>query len=169
MLFRSRITFVSCNNPAKLTDAVVSLWSRVLKAVPHSQLLLKYVGWFGDRTVRERFTRMFEANGVGADRLDFRGRDLRRIDQLALLNEADIALDPFPFNGCTTTFEALWMGVPVVTLPGPSMVSRQTLSMLSCLGPDLLQFVADSPQDYVARCAHWARQLQPLQIGRAHV
>ena len=151
---KGRITFVSCNNPAKLTDAVVSLWSRVLKAVPHSQLLLKYVGWFGDRTVRERFIRMFEANGVGADRLDFRGRDLRRIDQLALLNEADIALDPFPFNGCTTTFEALWMGVPVVTLAGERWLGRMGTGMLTSLG--LPELVASDEEGYVAAAAQLA-------------
>jgi predicted O-linked N-acetylglucosamine transferase (SPINDLY family) len=62
-----------------------------------------------------------------------------------------------------TSFEALWMGVPIVTLPGASMVSRQTLALLRCLGNDMLEFVANSPADYVARCVHWATQPQALQ------
>lgn len=148
------ITFVSCNNPAKMTDAVVGLWSRVLKSVPRSRLLLKYVGWFADRTVRERFTRMFEAHGVSADRLDFRGCDLRRIDQLALLNEADIALDPFPFNGCTTTFEALWMGLPVVTLAGERWLGRMGTGMLTSM--DLPELIATDEEEYVAAAARLA-------------
>ncbi len=155
-----RITFVSCNNPAKLTDQVVRLWSRVLKAVPDSRLLLKYVGWFGDPTVRDRFTERFAANGVDPDRLDFRGRDLRRADQLALLNEADIALDPFPFNGCTTTFEALWMGLPVVTLAGERWLGRMGTGMLSAMGLD--ELVAADEGSYVASAVALAEDRRRL-------
>ncbi len=157
---RGSITFVSCNNPAKLTDGVVRLWSRVLKAVPNARLLLKYVGWFGDRTVRDRFTRRFEANGIDAHRLDFRGRDLRRIDQLALLNEADIALDPFPFNGCTTTFEALWMGVPVITLAGERWLGRMGAGMLTSLS--LPELIARDEDGYVAAAAMLAEDRRRL-------
>jgi len=146
---RGRVTFVSCNNPAKLTAEVVRLWSRVLTAIPNAKLMLKYVDWFSDPVVRKRYSAMFEASGVDADRLDFRGRDLRRVDQLALLNEADIALDPFPFNGSTTTFEALWMGVPVVTLAGQRFVGRVGASVLSAL--NLEELVASDEEDYVAK------------------
>lgn len=155
-----QITFVSCNNPAKLTKDVVRLWARVLKAVPDSRLLLKYVGWFADPTVRRRFTDLFAANGIGPDRLDFRGRDLRRIDQLALLNEADIALDPFPFNGCTTTFEALWMGVPAVTLPGDRWLGRMGAGMLTSLG--LPELIAIDEDGYVAAAAALAADRRRL-------
>ncbi len=157
---RGRVTFVSCNNPAKLTGAVVRLWSRVLSAVPGSRLLLKYVGWFGDPAVRERFTRLFAENGIDADRLDFRGGDLRRIDQLGLLNEADIALDPFPFNGSTTSFEALWMGVPLVTLAGERFLGRVGASVLSTLGLD--ELVAEGEEGYVARAVALAEDRRRL-------
>jgi len=146
---RGWVTFVSCNNPAKLTVEVVRLWSRVLADVPRSRLLLKYVDWFADPAVRARYVGMFEANGVAGDRLDFRGRDLRRSDQLALLNEADVALDPFPFNGSTTSFEALWMGVPVVTLAGERFVGRVGASVLTALGLD--ELVATDEESYVAK------------------
>jgi predicted O-linked N-acetylglucosamine transferase (SPINDLY family) len=142
------ITFVSCNNPAKLTDGVVRLWSQVLKGVPGSRLLLKYVGWFGDEVVRSRIVGRFEANGIGRERLDLRATDLVRKEQLGLLNEADIALDPFPFNGSTTTFEALWMGVPVVTLQGERFVGRVGASVLSAL--DLPELIASDEEAYVA-------------------
>ena len=146
---RGGVTFVSCNNPAKLTPDVVRLWSRVLTAVPGSRLLLKYVDWFSDPAVRGRFVRLFGENGVASDRLNFRGRDLRRSDQLALLNEADIALDPFPFNGSTTSFEALWMGVPVVTLAGERFVGRVGASVLTALGQEAL--IATDEAGYVER------------------
>jgi predicted O-linked N-acetylglucosamine transferase (SPINDLY family) len=145
---RGHITFVSCNNPAKLTDGVVRLWSQVLKGVPGSRLLLKYVGWFGDEAVRSRIIGRFEANGIGRDRLDLRATDLVRKEQLGLLNEADIALDPFPFNGSTTTFEALWMGVPVVTLQGERFVGRVGASVLSALA--LPELIASDEEAYVA-------------------
>ena len=157
---RGRVTFVSCNNPAKLTPEVVRLWARVLEAVPGARLMLKYVDWFSDPAVRGRFARLFEENGVAPDRLDFRGRDLRRSDQLALLNEADVALDPFPFNGSTTTFEALWMGVPVVTLAGERFVGRVGASVLAALG--LEELTATDEAGYVARAVALAEDRRRL-------
>ncbi len=157
---RGHVTFVSCNNPAKLTDGVVRLWSRVMKAVPGSRLLLKYVNWFGDEAVRTHFLARFEANGIGADRLDLRDGDLARQDQLALLNNADIALDPFPFNGSTTTFEALWMGVPVVTLAGERFVGRVGASVLSALA--LPEMIAADEDRYVAAAAALAADRRKL-------
>jgi predicted O-linked N-acetylglucosamine transferase (SPINDLY family) len=154
------ITFVSCNNPAKLTDGVVRLWSQVLKGVPGSRLLLKYVGWFGDEVVRSRIVGRFEANGIGRERLDLRATDLVRKEQLGLLNEADIALDPFPFNGSTTTFEALWMGVPVVTLQGERFVGRVGASVLSAL--DLPELIASDEEAYVAAAVALAGNRQRL-------
>jgi protein O-GlcNAc transferase len=147
---RGHVTFVSCNNPAKVTAEVVGLWAEVLTAVPGSRLMLKYVDWFADAAVRQRYLSLFGEYGV-ADRLDFRGRDLRRADQLALLNEADIALDPFPFNGSTTTFEALWMGVPVVTLAGERFVGRVGASVLTAAGHS--ELVAADRAGYIAMAA----------------
>jgi predicted O-linked N-acetylglucosamine transferase (SPINDLY family) len=144
---RGHITFGSCNNPAKLSLPVIRLWSRILQAVPNSRLLLKYVDWFGDEAVAGRFGRLFETHGIAADRIRFERGDLRRAEQLRILNEVDIALDPFPFNGSTTTFEALWMGVPVVTLAGSRFVGRVGASVLTRL--DLANLVAETAEDYV--------------------
>jgi len=148
------IAFVSCNNPAKLTPAVIALWARVLAAVPGSRLILKYVGWFGDPAVVSRVSGLFAAHGIGADRLDFRGRDQPRTAHLGLLRQADVALDPFPFNGSTTSFEALWMGVPVVTLAGERFLGRVGASVLTALG--LEELVATDEDGYVARAVELA-------------
>ena len=145
---RGQMTFVSCNNPAKLTPEVVRLWARILDAVPGAHLMLKYKGWFADEMVRRRYHDLFAREGVGPDRIEIRGGDLGRFDQLALLNEADVALDPFPFNGSTTSFEALWMGVPVVTLAGERFVGRVGASVLTALG--LEELIAADEASYVA-------------------
>lgn len=146
-----RVTFGSFNNPAKMTQAVVTLWSRVLAAVPGSRLVMKYLNRFAspemERLVRDRF----EAEGLAPERLELRTGRLPRMAQLALLNEVDVALDPFPFNGCTTTFEALWMGVPVVTLEGRRFLGRMGTSFLHRL--DLGDLVAADPAAYVALAA----------------
>ncbi len=145
------LTFVSFNQPAKLTPEVVRVWARILNATPGSRLLLKYAGVFGEEPVRSRYARLFEAHGIGRERLAFLTARLDRARHLALLGEADIALDPFPFNGGTTTFEALWMGVPVVTLAGDRFLARMGASMLTALGrPELIALDEDA---YVAAAA----------------
>jgi protein O-GlcNAc transferase len=143
---RGSLTFGSCNNPAKLNDAVIDAWVAILDAVPGSRLMLKYKGWFGDPALEARLRGRFAERGIEADRLLLLGDDLPRAEQLDLLNMIDIALDPFPFNGSTTTFEALWMGVPVVTLAGERFVGRVGASVLGTLGLDGL--VADSIASY---------------------
>jgi predicted O-linked N-acetylglucosamine transferase (SPINDLY family) len=130
----SEVTFGSCNNPLKLNDQVVEIWARILRDVPASRLLLKYKNCFADRAVQGMFSRRFGEHGIGAERLRFVGEDLPRAQQLSLLNGVDVALDPFPFNGSTTSFEALWMGVPLVTLAGDHFVARVGASLLTALG-----------------------------------
>jgi predicted O-linked N-acetylglucosamine transferase (SPINDLY family) len=142
------VTFGSFNNPAKMTDAVVALWARVLHGVPGSRLLLKYLNRFASPELAEITLRRFAVHGIGPDRLVLRGGRLPRLAQLAQLNQIDIALDPFPFNGCTTTFEALWMGVPVVTLEGRRWLGRMSGSFLGHAG--LEELIARDADDYVA-------------------
>ncbi|MBM3549871.1 MAG: tetratricopeptide repeat protein, partial [Alphaproteobacteria bacterium] len=125
------ITFGSCNNTSKHTPEVIALWAEVLSAVPDSRLLLKYLNRYASAGLRCRVERAFASHGVDPGRLEFVAGERGRRDQLALLNSVDIALDPFPFNGSTTTFEALWMGVPVVTLAGERFLSRVGASVLS--------------------------------------
>ena len=157
-------TFVSFNHPAKMTPEVVRVWSRVLKAVPGSRLLLKYAGVFGEEAVRSRYARLFEAQDVERERLDFRTVRLDRERHLDLLNEVDVALDPFPFNGATTSFEALWMGVPVVSLAGDRFLGRVGASMLAALGrPELIAADEDA---YVALAATLAEDRRRLSEMR---
>ncbi|MBM3546511.1 MAG: tetratricopeptide repeat protein [Alphaproteobacteria bacterium] len=159
-----RITFGSCNNTAKHTPEVFALWAEVLSAVPDSRLMLKYLNRYASRGLRQRVQRMFASNGVDPARIEFVAGERGRRDQLALLNSVDIALDPFPFNGSTTTFEALWMGVPVVTLAGSRFLSRVGASVLHQVGLDDL--VADDRAGYVVRTIALANDRNKLATLR---
>ncbi len=147
MLQNYFITFGSFNNVAKLNDRVIQLWADVLRSVPQSILALKYLNLFEDEGLRERYIALFETFGVESGRLRFLPLAKNAYDHLACYNEIDIALDPFPFSGSTTTFEALWMGVPVVSWCGDTMVSRWTAAMLNKL--EMAQCIACSPEAYV--------------------
>jgi protein O-GlcNAc transferase len=161
---RGHVTFGSYNNPAKIGDRVIDLWARVLGEVPQSRLMLKYRKVYDVPDVRSRLAQRFAERGIDPVRIVFAGGDLDRATHLALVGEMDIALDPFPFNGCTTTFEALWMGVPVVTLAGRRFLGRMGTSFLTHLGmPDL---VADTPEAYVRIAAALAGDLDRLAALR---
>jgi predicted O-linked N-acetylglucosamine transferase (SPINDLY family) len=150
-LAAGHIAFGSFNNPAKLTPDVIRLWARVLKAVPGARMVLKFFSVMGNAGFRDRVLGQFADAGVGADRVEFQGQSSERAAHLGELARVDIALDPFPFNGCTTTFEALWMGVPVVTLAGNRFLGRMGASFLTQVGlGDLIAADADS---YVAQAA----------------
>lgn len=126
------VTFGSFNRVAKLNDQVLAAWIEILKNVPQSRLVLK-TSAFSEAFVRDRFLQQFVQAGISQGRVDLREASGHR-DMLAEYGDIDIALDTFPFNGGMTTLEALWMGVPVVTLAGNSVVSRQTVSVLANLG-----------------------------------
>lgn len=126
------VTFGSFNNLAKLNDAVIAAWSEILLQVPGSGLLLKWRS-LGDRFVQDRLRARFARHGVAPERLAFEGLS-PHVEALARYAAVDIALDPFPFCGGMTTVEALWMGVPVVTLPGRRTASRQSHAILAAIG-----------------------------------
>lgn len=160
------VTFGSCNNLGKLNADVIALWARVLHAVPGSRLLLKYVNRFADPAVRERFGSLFADRGIDRSRIVFNAEVLGRARHLDILNEIDIALDPFPFNGCTTSFEALWMGVPFVTLSGTRFVGRVGEGMLRRIGlDDLVAFDGDSYVRIAAGLAADPRRLTALRAS----
>jgi predicted O-linked N-acetylglucosamine transferase (SPINDLY family) len=142
------VTFGSFNNPAKINEGVVALWARVLACVPGSRMLLKYKNAFAIPSLRSRLVSQFHSHGVAEERLIFSDP---RIDEsmlhLARYARMDIALDTHPFSGSTTTFESLWMGVPVVTLEGDRMVSRWSSAMLRKVG--LPGCVAGTGEEYV--------------------
>ncbi len=160
------ITFGSFNNPAKVNAAVVALWAQVLHRVPGSKLLLKYMDVFSVDEVRGHYLRLFASHGIAADRLVLPGEGSQaRGQHLARYGEIDIALDPFPFSGSTTTFEALSMGVPVITLPGDRMVSRWSAAMLRKVG--LARLIARTEAEYVELARSLAAD--PRELARLRV
>jgi protein O-GlcNAc transferase len=159
---RGFTTFASFNNPSKLNDAVLSLWGEVLRAVPNSRLKLKYRDWFKNAGLRDR---VLAEIGVERSRIVFVAEDAPAATHLGSYADVDIALDPFPFTGSTTTFEALWMGVPVVTLLGSNMAGRWSASILRQASLDAL--VARDRAAYVASAVALAGDLQHLASLRA--
>lgn len=141
------VTFGSMNNPQKYNATVFAAWARILRAVPNSRLLLKYANAYGSPRLRNLILDAFATHGVSSDRIHFVTGRLAPADHLATLREIDIALDPFPFNGSTTSFEALWMGVPLVTLAGKRFLARVGASSLTHIG--LTDLIAENVESYV--------------------
>lgn len=144
------VTFGSFNNTSKVTPEVVRVWAAVLDRVPGSRLLLKS-RQLGDGFTRERLAARFAAHGVGPDRLELLARIDPVANHLRAYDRIDIGLDPFPYNGTTTTCEALWMGVPVVTLAGVGHVARVGASLLTQCG--LPELIATDEAGYVETAA----------------
>ena len=142
------VTFISCNNLAKVTPSVVETWAAILGRVPGSRMVLKAKGLYDDHT-RSRVTDRFAAHGIAPDRIETRGWIVEG-SPLAVYAGADVALDTFPYNGTTTTCESLWMGVPVVTLAGDRHAARVGASILGRLG--LTDLVSATPAAYT-ECA----------------
>jgi predicted O-linked N-acetylglucosamine transferase (SPINDLY family) len=158
-----QITFTSVNNFTKVTPDVQRMWAQVLKAVPNSRLILQTSALSSEHTqttVKARFAE----SGVDTGRLEF--RPWSDFDQyVKLLERSDMTLDPYPFNGGTTTCHSLWMGAPVITLAGDRHASRMGLSMMTAIG--LPEFVAHTPDDYVNIAVRFANDLPRLREIRA--
>ncbi|MES2099508.1 MAG: tetratricopeptide repeat protein [Pseudomonadota bacterium] len=152
------ITFGSFQRLTKLTDAVLQLWAQVLRAVPDARLRLQSAQ-LNDAACRARLTVRLAAAGIDTARVRFAGGG-PRAEYLAAHAEVDILLDTFPHSGATTTCEALWMGVPTLTLAGATMVARQGASLLKCAG--LGDWVASNENDYVALAVRHANDLEAL-------
>jgi predicted O-linked N-acetylglucosamine transferase (SPINDLY family) len=147
-------TFGCLNTLAKINDEVIALWSTILNRVPGSRLLLKYHE-LDCTTTRQNLAARFAQHRVAEHRLILEGSS-DQAGHLATFNKIDLSLDPFPFTGSTTTLESLWMGVPVLTLPGETFSSRHSLSFLKTLKLD--DFIAHSPEDYVDRAVNIKRE-----------
>lgn len=158
-----RVTFGCFNTAAKVTPESVALWARVLGMAPGSRMFLKSFA-YADPEARARFSRLFAEAGVPEDRLILEGPS-PHAELLAAYGRVDIALDPVPYSGGLTTLESLWMGVPVVTLPGETFASRHSASHLANVGhPEL---IAGDAGGYVATARRLASDLDALAALRA--
>ncbi len=157
------VIFGCFNNLSKINDRVIALWAQVLLATPRSRLFLKSPQ-LKEALVRKRVCEAFAAHGIEPERLLLEGLS-SRAEYLACYQRVDIALDPFPYTGGTTTAEALWMGVPVLTLQGERFLSRQGVGLLMNAG--LTDWIAADQSDYVFQATAHARDLPALAELRA--
>ncbi len=160
-----KITFGSFNAITKIGDETLMLWARVLNAVPESTLILKASDIFNDPERRARLLDRLRQLEIDPERVRLLAYEKDISDHLAGYNEIDICLDPVRYNGTTTTCEALWMGVPVVTLAGDRHASRVGRSLLSAVG--LAELVARNTDDYVRICSELAQDSARLGVLRS--
>ncbi len=162
-LANGQVTFGCFNKLSKMSDTVVSVWARILNALPESKLLLKSAV-LADAATRGETLRRFERHGVSARQLrlepatDYQG-------YLAAYSQVDIALDPFPYPGATTTLEGMWMGVPCITMRGRRFLARNGETIATHAG--LEDFISRDASDYVARALRIASDLRALADLRA--
>jgi predicted O-linked N-acetylglucosamine transferase (SPINDLY family) len=165
-LKNGHVTFGSFNNFAKVSSGVISVWARILKKIPESRLIMKAKS-FADRVARQTALSSFTREGITEDRITLLSRVPSIKGHLDTYNGIDIGLDTFPYNGTTTSCEALWMGVPVITLAGNTHASRVGVSILSNVG--LPELVARTPDEYVTLAVDLARNVNRMQSFREHM
>jgi len=158
-------TFGCLNNFRKASQRTIDLWADILRAVPDSRLVVVARGGT-DGMLRAYIHDQFAQRGVAAVRLEIRGI-LPQVDYFASYNDIDFGLDPFPFNGGTTGYDSIWMGVPYVTWPGDMLVSRMGKAILDNVG--LSELVVDSAESYVATAVAMARDRERLFQLRANL
>jgi predicted O-linked N-acetylglucosamine transferase (SPINDLY family) len=149
------VTYASFNVLPKVNDRTIAAWCEILKAVPTARFYIK-CKQLRDPSVQGRIRGDFARFGVDPARVDMEAFVPSVRDHLAQYGLVDLALDTFPYNGTTTTCEAMWMGVPVLTLAGDNHRSRVGLSLMSAMGLDK-EFVAHSSKDYVERAVAWGK------------
>ena len=150
---RGQVTFGSFNSLYKVNEKLVEIWSTLLHRVPGSRLLLKSMA-LQDKAIRDRYYELFRKHNLDGDRILLVSWEPERANHLSLYGEIDIGLDTYPYHGTTTTCEAFWMGVPVVTLKGRVHASRVGCSLLHQVGLD--ELVATTAEDYVKIAAELA-------------
>ncbi|MBS0339287.1 MAG: tetratricopeptide repeat protein [Proteobacteria bacterium] len=153
-------TFGCLNNPTKITDDAISVWAKILVQCPDARLML------GNATppLIERLSEEFLRNGASADQLLFKPK-VGLADYLRLHHEIDLALDTFPYNGGTTSFHSLWMGVPPITLDGDTALSKVGAGLMR--GLNLHQFCATTKEQYVAQAVYFYGHQNELSKVRA--
>lgn len=159
------VTFGCFNNLAKISDVAILLWSKILNNVKNSKIFIKNPS-FSDRSTVERFISIFEANGISAGRIITEGQSAHP-EMLEKYSLVDIQLDTMPYSGGLTTLESIWMGVPVVTLPGELFSSRHSLSHLMNMG--LSELVASTKEEYISIACLLAGDLTKLSEMRKNM
>jgi protein O-GlcNAc transferase len=157
-MHKGYITFGSFQKLGKINEGVLALWSKVFCALPDARLRLQN-GQMNCPVAREQIRDQLAKFGIAPERVTLE-KDIHREGYLAAYDEVDIILDTFPFPGGTTTCEALWMGVPTLTLAGNTLVSRQGVSILACAG--LEEWIAGNEDDFVARAVAYATDVNRL-------
>jgi predicted O-linked N-acetylglucosamine transferase (SPINDLY family) len=158
-------SFACLNHFRKGSEKTIELWSRILVRVPEARLILVAIGGRDSDTIRY-FCSQFERHGVDPRQLDFRGYVARQ-QYYETYNEIDLGLDPFPFNGGTTGYDSIWMGVPFVTWPGEHLSARMGKAILENVG--LHELVARTGDDYVELAVSLARDHEHLKRLRANL
>ena len=159
------ITFGCFNNATKINEVLLRQWSVIMHAVPDSRLFLKSFN-FENEGLQERVLSQLEMNGISRDRVRIEGRSPHK-ELLACYNDVDIALDPWPYSGGLTTCEAMIMGVPVVTLPGPTFAGRHSATHLTNAGMN--ELVAENWEQYINIVVGLTQDLSSLTIIRQHL
>lgn len=158
------VTFGSFNNTRKLNADVIRVWARVLNEVPGSRLMLKAQA-LQEAELQQELLGRFGALGIAPERVELRGGEASVVEHLRQYERVDVGLDPFPYNGTTTTCEALWQGVPVVTLLGQTHAGRVGATLLGALGLD--QLIARDEDAYVRIATTLARDEDKLKAWRS--
>ena len=152
------VTFGSFNNLSKVNDSVVFLWSKILKKIPKSKILFKSKV-LNDPEIKKKLINNFKKNNINSNSIILEGNSPRKIS-LESYNKVDIALDPFPYSGAITTFEAIWMGVPVITKKGEKFVSRQTESINHNIG--MSDWIAKDEKEYIDKAIMFSSNIEKL-------
>ncbi len=156
---KKNVTFGSFNNLSKINDNVIDIWSEILKRVENSKLFLK-AKQLDNLKMVENIRKKFQKNGISAEKIVTEGRSKTREEMLKKYNQIDIALDPFPYSGITTSLEANWMGVPLLTKKGNNFYSRTGVSINKNLGMD--DWIANNEKDYISKAISKASDLEKL-------
>ena len=160
------ITFGCVNKLAKVNDDVIALWSKILLSVPNSKLLLKNK-LLNSKEIIDTTIQRFKKQNVKKEQLILEGESKTRKELLNIYNKIDIALDPFPFQGNTTSIEALWMGVPIITLKGNRYISHFGESINSNL--NMSNWIAENYADYILKAKKFSSDINELSKIRTRL
>jgi len=156
---KKNVTFGSFNNLSKINDNVIDVWSEILKRVKDSKLFLK-TKQLDNLKMVESIRKKFQKNGINTEKIITEGRSETREEMLKKYNQIDIALDPFPYSGVTTSLEANWMGVPLLTKKGNTFYSRIGVSINKNLGME--DWIANNEKDYISKAISKSSDLEKL-------